>query len=176
MEDITIRTNGAVHATYMQQTCQVHATYIQHTYNIIPSASRSFWSMAKVISQNFCQSSFPRLKTNLILFLPLLYPRPIFLHQSLSATPAWTTKGSNHITSPLLNSLCHPLSSPHEKSAKPFSSLTPPNPKALMVFQLQFSKPALLNLPLFLTNYVSFPTLLAHFPPMETSRRRSYPE
>ena len=37
--------------------------------------------------------------------------------------------------SPLQNSLCHPLSSPHEKFAIPFSSLTPPNPKALMVFQ-----------------------------------------
>ena len=65
---------------------------------------------------------------------------------------------------PLQNSLCHPLSSPHKKSAKPFC-LTPPNPKALMVFQQQFSKPVLLNLPLFLTNYSSFPTLLAHFPP-----------
>ena len=34
-----------------------------------------------------------------------------------------------------------------------------------MVFQQWFSKPVLLNLPLFLTNYSSFPTLLAHFPP-----------
>ena len=70
----------------------------------------------------------------------------------------------------------HPLSSPHEKSAKPFSSSTPPNPKALMVFQLYFSKPVLLNLPLFLTNYSSFPTIFAHFPPMETSQRLSYPK
>ena len=40
-----------------------------------------------------------------------------------------------------------------------------PNPKPLMVFQQKFSKPVLLNLPLFLTNYSRFPTLLAHFPP-----------
>ena len=99
------------------------------------ACSRSFSSMAKVISQNFCQSSFPPLKTTLTLLLPLLHPRLIFLRQSLPPTPTWTTKGSNLITSPLQNSLCHPLSSPHEKFAKPFSSLTPPNPKALMVFQ-----------------------------------------
>ena len=103
-------------------------------------------------------------KTTLTLLLPLLHLRLIFLRQSLSPTPTWTTKGSNLIISPLQNLLCHPLSSPHEKFAKPFSSLTPPNPKALMVFQQQFSKPVLLNLPLFLTNYSSFPTLLAHFP------------
>ena len=52
-----------------------------------------------------------------------------------ASTPTWTTKGVQPHHFPLQNSLCHPLSSPHEKSAKPFSSLTPPNPKALMVFQ-----------------------------------------
>ena len=144
------------------------SSFVKRINNKIASyqtGSRSFWSMAKVFSQNFCQSSFPLLKTTLTLLLLLLHPRPIFLHQSLPPTPTWTTKGSNHITSPLQSSPCHPLSSPHEKSAKPFSSLTPPNPKALVVFQQQFSKPVLLNLPLFLTNYSSFPTLLAHFPP-----------
>ena len=34
-----------------------------------------------------------------------------------------------------------------------------------MVFQQRFSKPVLLNLPLFLSNCSSFPTLVAHFPP-----------
>ena len=58
-----------------------------------------------------------------------------------------------------------PISSPHEKSSKSFSSLTPPNLKAKMVFHQQFSKPVLLNLPLFLKNYSSLPTLLANFPP-----------
>ena len=65
--------------------------------------------MAKAISQNFCQSSFPPLKTSLTLLLPLLHPRPIFLLQSLPPTPTWTTKGSNLITSPLQNALCHPF-------------------------------------------------------------------
>ena len=101
----------------------------------LPGWLSLFWSMAKVASQNFCKSSFPPLKKTLTLLLTLLYPRPIFLRQSLPPTPTWTTKGSNHITSPLQNSLCHPLSPPHEKSVKPFSSLTPPNPRALMVFQ-----------------------------------------
>ena len=114
------------------------SSFVQRINNKIASCqagSRSFWSMAKVVFQNFCQSSFPLLKTTLTLLLPLLHPRLIFLSQSLPQTPIWTTKGSNLITSPLQNSLCHPLSSPHEKSAKPFSSLTPPNPKALVVFQ-----------------------------------------
>ena len=74
-------------------------------------------------------------KTNLSLFPQLFYPRTIFSHQSLPPTPTWTTKMSNLLISPIQNSLCLQLSSPHEKSAKPFSSFTPPNPKALMVFQ-----------------------------------------
>ena len=45
-----------------------------------------------------------------------------------------------------------------------------------MVFQQWFSKPVLLNLPLFLTNYSSFPTLLAHFHLVETCPRLSYPK
>ena len=54
-------------------------------------------------------------KTTLILLLPPLYPRAIFLHQSLPPIPTWMTKGSYHITSPLQKSLCHPLSYAHEK-------------------------------------------------------------
>ena len=142
---------------------------VQRINNKIASCqagSRSFWSMAKVVSQNFCQSSLPPLRNNSdsSSTTPSSIQRLIVLRQSLPPTPTWTTKGSNLITSPLQNSLCHPLSSPHEKSAKPFSSLTRPNLKALMVFQQWFSKSVLLNLPLFLTNYFSFPTLLAHFP------------
>ena len=121
--------------------------------------------MANVVSQIFCQSSCSPLKIALTLLPPLLHPSPIFLHQSLPLIPTRTTKFSNLTTPPLQNSLCHPLSSPHEKSAKPFSSSKSPNPKALMVLQQQFSKPVLLNLPLFLTNYFSFPTLLVHFLP-----------
>ena len=112
--------------------------FVQRINNKIASCqagSRSFWSIAKVASQNFCLSSFPALKTTLILLKQPLHPRPIFSRQSLPPIPTWTTKGSNHVISPFQNSLCHPLSSRHEKFAKPFSSLTPPNPKALMVFQ-----------------------------------------
>ena len=77
--------------------------------------SRYFWSLAKVVSQNFCQSSFPPLKTTLTLLLPLLHPRLIFLRQSLPPIQTWTTKESNLITSPLQNSQCHPLGSPKGK-------------------------------------------------------------
>ena len=94
------------------------SSFFQRINNKIASCqagSCSFWSMAKVVSHNCCQSSFPPLKTTLTLLLPLLHPRLIFFRQSLPPTPIWTTKGSNLITFPLQNSLCHPLSSPHEK-------------------------------------------------------------
>ena len=113
------------------------SSFVQRINNKIASCQagcRSFWSMAKVVSQNFCQSSFPPLKTTLIRLLLLLHPRPIFLRQSLPPTPTWTTKGSNLITSPLQSSQCNPLSSPRERSAKPFSTSISSNPKALMVF------------------------------------------
>ena len=79
------------------------SSFVQRINNKIASCqagSRSFWSMTKVVSQNFCQSSFHPLKTTLPLLLPLLHPRLIFLRQSLPPTPTWTTKGSNLITSP----------------------------------------------------------------------------
>ena len=61
------------------------SSFVQRINNKIASCqagSRSFWSMAKVVSQNFCQSSFHPLKTTLTLNLPLLHPKPIFLRQS----------------------------------------------------------------------------------------------
>ena len=120
----------------LQNHKNAKSSFVQRINNNIASCqagSRSFWSMAKVVPQNFCQSSFPPLKTTLILPLPRLHPGAIFLPQP--QIRMWMTKGSNLITSPLQNSPCHQLSSPHEKFAKSFSSLTPPNPKALMVFQ-----------------------------------------
>ena len=78
------------------------------------AGSQSFLSMAKIVSQTICQSSFPLLQTTLAL-LPLLHPSPITLRQILHPMLIWTTKGFIHATSPLQNSLCHPLSSPHEK-------------------------------------------------------------
>ena len=43
------------------------SSFVQRINNKIAfcqAGSRSFWSMAKVVSQNFCQSSFPPLKNN----------------------------------------------------------------------------------------------------------------
>ena len=51
------------------------------------TGSRSFWSLAKVISQNFCYSSFPPLKTTLALLLALLLRKPTSLHLPLLPTP-----------------------------------------------------------------------------------------
>ena len=79
------------------------SSFVQRINNKIASwlaGSRSFWPMAKVVSQNFCQSSLPPIKTALILLLPLLHPRPIFWRQSLPPTPTWTTKCSNLIPPP----------------------------------------------------------------------------
>ena len=53
--------------------------------------------MATVVSQNFFHSPFLPLKSNFDSFLSLLHPRPIFEH------------GSDHLTSPLQNSQCHPI-------------------------------------------------------------------
>ena len=71
-------------------------SFVQRINNKITSCQAgfcSFWSMAKVVPQNFCQSSFPPLKTTLTLLLPLLNPRPIFLHQSLPPTPTMDDRG-----------------------------------------------------------------------------------
>ena len=47
------------------QKCQIiFCPTLQQQNRFLPAGSRSFWSMAKVVSQNFCQSSFPPLKNN----------------------------------------------------------------------------------------------------------------
>ena len=53
------------HLLQNHQKCQI--IFFQRINNKIASCqagSRSFWSMAKVVSQNFCQSCFPPLKNN----------------------------------------------------------------------------------------------------------------
>ena len=53
------------HLLQNHQKCQI--IFFQRINNKIASCqagSRSFWSMAKVVSQNFCQSSFPPLRNN----------------------------------------------------------------------------------------------------------------
>ena len=97
------------------------------------AGSRSFWSMDIVVHQNFYQTSFPRLKNNsdssttpaskAIIFAPVF-----------ASNSNLDDRVSNHSKSPLQDLLCHPLSSPHEKSAKPFYSSTPPKLEALMEF------------------------------------------
>ena len=98
------------------------SSFVQRINNKIASCqagSRSFWSMAKVVSQNFCQSPFPPLQAFLTLLVTAQFPRPIFLHQSLLPTPTRTTKGFNHIISLLQNSPSRPLSSSHGSPPSP---------------------------------------------------------
>ena len=72
-------------------------------------------------------------------------------------------KNSNLISTLRPPSQCHLLISLHARFEKPFSSSTPLNPKAPMVFQLSLLNPVPLNSPLFSTNFFSFPTQLVHF-------------
>ena len=98
---------------------------------------RSFWSLAQVVLQNFYQSSFPPLKNNSDSSSTIPSPKANLFASVFASNSNLGDQGVqlHHFTSPLQSSLCQPLKSPHKKSVKPFSSLTPPNPKALMVFQ-----------------------------------------
>ena len=92
-------------------------------------------TIAKVVSQSFCQSSFPPLKNNSDSSSTTPSSKANLFALVFASNSNLNDQGLQPHHFPLQNSLCHPLSSPHEKSAKPFSSLTPPNPKALMEFQ-----------------------------------------
>ena len=127
------------------------SSFFQRINNKIPycqTGSRSFWSMAKVVSQNVCQSSFPPLKKNSDAFSMTPSSKTNLFVSVFASNCNLDDQGvlPYHYLPPKLH--CHPLSYPHEKSAKPFSSSTPPNRRALMVLQQYFSNPVLLNLPL----------------------------
>ena len=115
------------------------SSFAQRIHNKIPSCqagSRSFRSIAKVVSQNFCQSSFPPLKSN---------------SDSSSTTPsskanlfASVFASNSNLHDKGFQSHCCPPSkltvSPIKFSTRKVHqtllfSLTPQNPKALMVFQ-----------------------------------------
>ena len=112
--------------------------FAQRIHNKIPSCqagSRSFRSIAKVVSQNFCQSSFPPLKNNSDSSSTTPSSKANLFASIFASNSNLDDQGVQPHDFLLQNSPSHPLSSPHEKSTKPFSSLKPPNPKALMVFQ-----------------------------------------
>ena len=100
------------------------------------TGSRSFSSLAKVLSQNFCHSSFPPLKTTLAHLHALLPLRLNFLHQPLLPIPISMTKISKLLSTPHPPSQFPLLSSLHAKSGKSFFSSTPPNLVDLMVYLL----------------------------------------
>ena len=74
------------------------SSFVKRINNEIASCqtgSRSFWSLAKVVSQNICHSSFPPLKTNLAHLHGLLPLKLTFSHQRLLPIPILMTKISN---------------------------------------------------------------------------------
>ena len=112
-----------------------NSSFVQRINNKLASCqagSRSFWSVAKVASQNFCQSSFPPLKNNADSSSTIPSSKANIFGSIFASN--LNDQGIKPYHFPLQNSPCHPLNSPHKKSTKPFSGLTPPNPKALMVF------------------------------------------
>ena len=58
------------------------------------TGSRSFWSLAKVVSQHFCHSSFLHLKTTVAHLHALLPLKLAFSHQPLLPIPILMTKSS----------------------------------------------------------------------------------
>ena len=80
------------------------------------TGSRSFWSLAKLVSQNLCHSSFPPLKTTLAHIHALLPLNLTFL------IPILMTKISNLLSTPHPPSQCPLLTSLHTKSGKSFFS------------------------------------------------------
>ena len=108
--------------------------FVQCINNKIASCqagSRSFWSMAKVFSQNFCQPSFPPLKSNSDSSSTTPSSKDNLIASVFPSNSNLTDQGFQPHHSPLQKSLCQPYSSPHERSAKPFSSLTPQGPDGI---------------------------------------------
>ena len=89
------------------RTINARISFVRRCNNRIVSGqtgSRSFWSLAKVVLQNFCHSSFPPLKTTLAHLRALLPLSPTFLHLPLLPIPISITKD------PSLLSTLHPPS------------------------------------------------------------------
>ena len=100
------------------------STFFKRINNKIASCqtgSRSLWSLAKVVSQTFCHSSFPPLKTTLAHLHALLPLKLTFSHQPLLSIPILMTKISKLLSTPHPPSQCPLLSSLHAKSEGPSS-------------------------------------------------------
>ena len=111
------------------------ANRINNKIALCQTGSLSFWSLAKVVSQNVCHSSFSHLKTTLVQLHALLPLKLTFLNQPLLPIPILMTRSPN-LSTPHPPSQCPLVSSLHAKSRKPFFSSTPPNLVDLMVYLL----------------------------------------
>ena len=115
------------------------SSFVKRINNKIVSCqtgSCSFWSLAKLVSQNFCHSSFPPLKTTLAYLHALIPLKLTFSHQLLLTIPILMTKISKLLSTSHPPSQCPLLSSLHAKSGKSFFSSTTPNLVDLMVYLL----------------------------------------
>jgi len=101
------------------------SSFVKRINNKIASCqtgSRSFWSLAKVVSQNYCHSSFPPLKTTLAHLHALLPPKPPFSHLPVLLIPILMTKISKLLSTPHPPSQCPLLSSYTQSPESPSSA------------------------------------------------------
>ena len=89
------------------------SSFVQRITNKITSCqagSRSFRSMAKVVSQNFCQSSFPPLKNNPDSSFTTTLSKANLFASVFASNSNLNDQGFQLHHFPLQNSLCHQLS------------------------------------------------------------------
>ena len=162
------------HNTCSKAIKNAKSSYVQRINDKIASCqagSRSFLFMAKVVSQSFCQSSFPKqlwfsfyhsiiqgqsFCVSLCLQLQTERPR-------VPTTPLPPFKIHYVVNSNSLNSIFIKFST--RKVRQTLLQLDTSKSKGPVDIPAIVLKPVLLNLRQFLTNYFSFPALFAHFPP-----------
>ena len=129
------------------------------------AGSRSFWSMAKVVSQNFYQSSFPPLKSNSNSSFAIALSKANFVAPFFASNSNLNDQGLKQDHLPLSKSTIPPITFSTGRIRQTLLQLDTSNSKGPDGVSPNFTKPVLLNLPLFLTNCFSFPTLLVRFLP-----------
>ena len=121
--------------------------------------------MAKVVSQNFCQSSFPPLKNNSDSSSTTPSSKANLFASIFASSSNLDDQGVQPHHFPPSKFTMSPIKFPTHKVRQTLLQLETSKSKGPDGIPALVLKTVLLNLPLFLTNYSSFPTLLAHFPP-----------
>ena len=144
------------------------SSFVQRINNKIASCqagSRSFWSMAKVLSQNFCQSSFPPLKRKSDSPSTTPSSKANLFASIFASNSNLDDQGVQPHHFPPSKFTMSPIKFSTRKVRQTLLQLDTSKSKGPDGIPATVLKPVLLNLNLILANYSSFPTLLAHFPP-----------